>query len=249
VAFESVATALIGSPSIPYILLSVDTHLKERLVGAAVLVAVAVILIPEMLSGPSERKAEANGGERAAEEGGVRTYTIDLGDRARSGANEAAPPAAAVEETPAPLPEFAPEASVPVAATAPEPAPTPSPPAVAAVPEPRAEEPPVTVADAPQTSSPPPTPAQAPPATARSVGGQGQPWVVQIGSFANQATAEKLSQDLKRRGYASFVAPFKPGAQTLYRVRVGPMKERADADAVAQKLKREGAAATVVAYR
>jgi cell division septation protein DedD len=70
---------------------------------------------------------------------------------------------------------------------------------------------------------------------------------VQIGSFAKQTTADKLSQDLKRRGYASFVVPFKTGAQTLYRVRVGPMTERGEADAILQKLKREGTAATVVA--
>lgn len=221
-----------------------DTHLKERLVGAAVLVAVAVILIPEMLSGPSDRKA-VDGGERAAEEGGVRTYTIDLGDRARSGANDAAPSAdttaAAVEETPAPPPEIVPEASVPVAA--PEKQPAVNSKASVAAAEPREDVQPASEAKASQASSAPPATAQAP----RTAGGQSQPWVVQIGSFANQATADKLSQDLKRRGYASFVVPFKPGAQTLYRVRIGPMKARGDADAVVQKLKREGTAATIVA--
>ncbi len=239
-AFEPVDVRLIVST---YILAPVDTHLKERLVGAAVLVAVAVILIPEMLSGPSDRKVEGSGGERAAEEGGVRTYTIDLGDRARSGANEAGvsaeATAATVEQTPAPPPEIVPEARAPVAAPVPEKKPVMTGPAVAAAPEPRPEERPVSAVKAPQTSSPPPAPA-------RSSGGQAQPWVVQIGSFAKQATAEKLSQDLKQRGYASFVVPFKPGAQTLYRVRVGPMKARGDADAIVQKLKREGTAATVV---
>ena len=225
-----------------------DTHLKERLVGAAVLVAVAVILIPEMLSGPSDRKA-VDGGERAAEEGGVRTYTIDLGDRARSGANDAAPSAdttsAAVEETPAPPPEIVPEASVPVAV--PEKQQAVNTQAGAATPESRAEEQPASVAKASQAaSSLPPAPVQGT-QTARPAGGRDQPWAVQIGSFANQATADKLSQDLKRRGYASFVVPFKPGAQTLYRVRVGPMKARGDADAIVQKLKREGTTATVVA--
>lgn len=226
-----------------------DTHLKERLVGAAVLVAAAVILIPEMLSGPSEREANGSGGERAAEEGGVRTYTIDLGDRARSGANGAATPAentaVVVEETPAPPPEIVPEASVPVAV--PERQQAANTKAGVAAPEPRALEPPASVAKASPASSPSLAPAQAAPASARSTGGEKQPWVVQVGSFANQATAERLSQDLERRGYASFVVPFKPAAQTLYRVRVGPMKARGDADAVVQKLKREGTAATVVA--
>jgi DedD protein len=226
----------------------VDTHLKERLVGAAVLVAVAVILIPEMLSGPSDRAADG-AGERAAEEGGVRTYTIDLGDRARSGANDAVPPAettaAAVEETPARPPEIVPEASVPVAV--PENQQAVNTQARAGAPEPRADVQPASEAKAAQAASAPTAPAQSAQAVARPAGGQSQPWVVQIGSFANQATADKLSQDLKRRGYASFVVPFKPGAQTLYRVRIGPMKARSDADAVVQKLKREGTAATIVA--
>jgi len=228
----------------------VDTHLKERLVGAAVLVAVAVILIPELLSGPSDRKADAAGGDRVAEEGGVRTYTIDLGQRARSGANEAVPTevvVAAVEETPAPPPEVPPEASLLVAAPAPEQQSVAKSPAAGVVPEPPPVERPVAVAKAQQASPPPTVGGQETPVTARSSGVQNQPWVVQVGSFAKQATADKLSQDLKRRGYASFVVPFKPGAQTLYRVRVGPMRERGEADAIVQKLKREGTAAKVVA--
>jgi DedD protein len=226
----------------------VDTHLKERLVGAAVLVAVAVILIPEMLSGPSGRDAAPAGAARTAEEGGVRTYTIDLGERARSGANEPVPSeagtTAAIEETPAPPPEDEQQPSVPVVA----PAATESVanvPVVVASTEPTPAERPVAAVKAPPASTPAPAPEAA--ATVRSSDGQKLPWVVQIGSFARQDTADRLSQDLKRRGYASFVVPFKPGAQTLYRVRVGPMRERSEADAIVQKLKREGTAATVVA--
>lgn len=223
-----------------------DTHLKERLVGAAVLVAAAVILIPEMLSGPSDRKTEGAEGERAAQDGGVKTYTIDLGARARSGANEAVPAEAGpadVAETAAPPPETPPEE---IAPAAPEPdrelvakAPPAAPP-----PDPQPVDKPATTKAA--QAAPSPAPAPEAPAASRPAG-QAQPWVVQVGSFARQATADKLSQDLKRRGYASFVVPFKTGAQTLYRVRVGPMKERGEADAIAQKLKRDGTAATVVA--
>jgi DedD protein len=221
----------------------VDTHLKERLVGAAVLVAAAVILIPEMLSGPSGRDAAPAGGTRTAEEGGVRTYTIDLGERARSGANEPAPAEAgtvtAVEETRAPPPEVEQERSVPAVTES-----VVSAPAAGAMQQSAPAEQPVAVAKAPPPSTPPPA-AEAP--ASRPSGEKNLPWVVQIGSFARQATADTLSQDLKRRGYASFVVPFKPGAQTLYRVRVGPMRERSEADAIVQKLKREGTAATVVA--
>jgi DedD protein len=229
-----------------YILGTVDTHLKERLVGAAVLVAAAVILIPEMLSGPSARSPEP--AERSTEEDGVKTYTIDLGARARSGASEAA-----TAEDATPVSETAPP---PLQAAAdPGEQPVPSVPETApAVPEPAAPAPESAPAVRPVTGTAPAQVANNSPsippgeaAPARVTGNRGLPWVVQVGSFAKQETADKLGQELKRRGYAGFVVPFKNGTQTLYRVRVGPMQERSEAESVMQKLKREGTAATVVA--
>lgn len=88
----------------------VERHVKERLVGAAVLVAAAVILIPELLSGP--RHATTAAAPVRVGEAPIKTYTIDL-NRPR-----AAP--AAVEESAPP-----PEASEPVAADEISPAPTP----------------------------------------------------------------------------------------------------------------------------
>ena len=52
-----------------------ERPVKERLVGAAVLMAAAVILIPEMLSGPDRGATEKS---PEAGEGAVKTYTIDL---------------------------------------------------------------------------------------------------------------------------------------------------------------------------
>ncbi len=214
----------------------VDTHLKERLVGAAVLVAVAVILIPEMLSGPAERQAPALSADRVADDGGVRTYTIDLGTRARSGAETPVVPSAEVV-TPAPPPETIEEAeSAPAATVAESPPPAESRPPTEAAPIP------APVAAAPAA----PTVREAPPAPVRQDSGAKRPWAVQVGSFASQATADRLGQDLRKRGYESFVVPFKTGSQTLYRVRVGPMEDRTAADAAVQKLKREGTSATVV---
>ena len=50
---------------------------KERLVGAAVLMAAAVILIPEMLSGP-DRTSESEPAAQARSDAPIKTYTIDL---------------------------------------------------------------------------------------------------------------------------------------------------------------------------
>ena len=71
--------------------------MKERLVGAAVLMAAAVILIPEMLSGPSRDLPPKQAG---AEAGPIKTYTIDLTQP------PTAPPAVVAEQTDrAPPPE------------------------------------------------------------------------------------------------------------------------------------------------
>jgi len=64
------------------------------LVGAAVLVAAGIVLIPEMLSGPRDRVAEADGApHRAAEaEGALKSYKIDLTRRGAAAGNAVASP-------------------------------------------------------------------------------------------------------------------------------------------------------------
>lgn len=51
-----------------------ETAVKERLVGAVVLVGLIVALVPEMLSGPRRNGT----GHSASTNGAVRTFTIDL---------------------------------------------------------------------------------------------------------------------------------------------------------------------------
>lgn len=207
-----------------------DTHLKERLVGAAVLVAAAVLLIPEMLSGPGETAAPVADADRPASDSGVRTFTIDLANRGQASAPAPDEPVATVVETPAPPPE---EVAEPAEEIAPAPLVSERPPTVS---EPAPSPPPVVAPVEP--------PRQV--ATPASPPDRNLPWVVQVGSFASQATADRLSAELKQKGYASFVVPFKTATQTLYRVRIGPMQDRGAADAAVQKLKREGTAAAVV---
>lgn len=57
-----------------------ETAVKERLVGAVVLVGLIVALVPEMLSGPRREATPA----RPSADGTVRTYTIDLAPPASS---------------------------------------------------------------------------------------------------------------------------------------------------------------------
>jgi DedD protein len=234
----------------------VERAVKERLVGAAVLMAVAIILIPEMLSGPDREpvsNAPANAGEAP-----IKTYTIDLNQGPGS------PPApelpSGTDDTRAPPPEEPattgssptdtsegganqgmPESTPPAAAPGPNPsvaatdpsgsAPTTSSPAV---------EPP-----APAVSDP--APAAPPLASTRSAPKSGA-WAVQLGSFSKQATAERLARDLSGQGQDAFVMPVKSGSGTLYRVRIGPMKDRASAEATLRKVKATMPGAAIVPH-
>jgi DedD protein len=203
-----------------------DEQLKTRLIGAVVLVVIAVLLIPELLSG---RKAETVLPADGAAERGTRTYTIDLGGRAL-------PATASGDVTPQPVARPAPPPpALPVPSGPPQPAvsaPAKEAPATTE-PAPKAA-PPAAVQTAPPPVNPPATPAK---------GG----WTVQVGAFGTAATARKMASDLNSAGFKAYVSPLSRGGKTLYRVRVGHAADRPDADQLAAKLKGRGLPATVVA--
>jgi DedD protein len=218
-----------------------DQGLKERLVGAAVLIAIAVWLIPWVLDGP-ETPLESGGSSLqlpAAEEPmPMRTQTLRLG------AEPDAAPATAVAPPPAVEPD-------PVAAAEPPPAddtavlaanPSSEAPVVAAVrPEPEPERAaPAAAAPAPAATPPKPAPSAA----------SGGDWTVQLGSFGEEANARRVAQRAGTFGHKAEVSPIRSNGRTLYRVRVTPARSRAEADAAASALKAHGIAdARVVSAR
>ncbi len=217
---------------------------KERLVGAAVLMAAAIILIPEMLSGP-DRNSESEPAAQARSDAPIKTYTIDLSqspstqptpsvvdNRAPPPEEPAAPANAQPTKKPTELPSGAqpagddqakPEAPQPTASTAPI-APVTTAPVV--VEQPTAP---------PARTTPPPLASD----TSAPTSGR---WAVQIGSYAREATAERIAKQLRDQGQRAFVMPVKSGGATLYRVRIGPMKDRASAEAALRDVKSAGAA-------
>lgn len=246
-----------------------ERPLKERLIGAAVLVAAAIILIPEMLSGPDRDaatapaehgRAGASGtaarGEPAGESNNapIKTYTIDLsqspGTSVEGTVEERAPPPdESVQSTPtasAPAPTSDTQAN-------PEPAEQSTPAAAepessddetatvrGAVPDAVVEPP---TQRAPAAASSPARPLASVPAAPTSSG-----WAVQLGSFSKQSTAERLAQEMRAQGHGAFVMPVKSGAATLYRVRIGPMKDRASAEAALRSVKSKAPGAALVAH-
>jgi cell division septation protein DedD len=192
--------------------------LKERLMGAAILVVVVVLLVPEMFRGRPAGGAEY--GVAGTEGAPVRTYNIDLRDSpaalppavaaqpAGSGASAAREAAGAGTPTPNAAPSAAPIAPVTAPVTAP--------------------------ADAPAIEAPAPAPAAVPRPTAGSASG----WTVQVGSFTRRDFAERMVKQVRSRGFA--VQAVGPDDRGLYRVRSAPMAERAAALALKQKMQARG---------
>ncbi len=77
-----------------------DDALKARLIGATVLVALAVLLIPELLSGRKQESPAA--APEVATARGTRTFTIELAGGAAG--RDRQRDAAAVRNTPLPAP-------------------------------------------------------------------------------------------------------------------------------------------------
>ena len=221
-----------------------EESLKARLIGA-----LAVLLIPELLSG---RKAAGPVAEEGTGPRGTRTFTIELGQApgqaTRSPTTTSAPVPSATPANPLPAPPVTdpgaeppagqPAVTVAEAAQTPEPEPTAAPAAATAAKPVQSAPPSVeTAPDAAARSEPKPPPAQSAPS-----GG----WAVQVGAFGSADTARKLVQDLSGAGYRAFVSPVNRGGKTLYRVRVGPADDRAGAEQLVPRLKARGLPATVV---
>lgn len=94
--------------------------MKERLTGAIILVALIVVLVPELLSGPIRPAARAPGPASSAEEPPLRSYTINLADESHGDSSSLQMQPASTP--PAPAPAVEPAAPPGPLASAPAPA-------------------------------------------------------------------------------------------------------------------------------
>jgi len=212
-----------------------DDALRQRLVGAAVIIALAVIFVPMLLDSPeeSQRTQQVDLGIPPRSEPGVETRRLPL-DPAMSA------PQASAESAAADAPEDIAE-------------PVPGDGGIAALDTPAATPPKsaaTAVASAPPASVPPSTPPKPEPAAASlpqpAAGGR---FVAQFGSYAERANAEALVRDLSKAGVAATLESI-PGTsgRTLSRVRSKPYATRAEADAARLGAQRQiaGLASSVV---
>jgi len=231
-----------------------EARAKQRLTGAIILVALFVLLVPELLTGPRDSRPPT---ETQSDEG-LHRYTIDLD--AQSGAKAAAPPtpnqpAVALPAVPAasnsalatPGEAASPEATTP---TTPAPAipmttnPMMTAPAPRNVAAPAAATAPVLSHGTapPRTESVPTAIAETSP---KGPAGQGS-FAVQLGTFGKRENADRLVRDMTGKGFTAFVVPTNTNGHELFRVRVGPARDRAAAEALAARLKRAGQSGSIV---
>ena len=197
-----------------------ERALKERIIGAVVLVILAVLVVPVFLDGPPEEGEIVSERVLLPGQEAQKTQTVVL-ERDRT---EPVPAAAQTEPEPEPEAEVSkPEPEPAVSKTQPEP--------VVSKPEPE-----------PVESKPAPTPSQ--PAAASATG----MWAVQLGSFSNKENAEKLASELRKQGYAAFLSQVETSSGVMHRVRIGPQKDRESAEAMAARLSKVGHTGKVVPH-
>ncbi len=209
-----------------------DRRVKERLVGATILVVLIVLIVPELLSGP---KRSAPPPLTAGLPAPTRNVSVDLATNKAMPAPQGEDTASAAgAQTPRPTTPSAPSTN----AAAPG-----SDGAVAARPVPE-ETPPAAVPPLETSPSPPKSSMGA--ATDFASSQSHHAWAVQLGSFASRTNADKLARQLKARGSSVYVISNGAGPSLRYRVRIGPLPDRGAAERAVIKLKAAGHAATIV---
>ncbi|WP_353188888.1 SPOR domain-containing protein [Pseudomonas sp.] len=200
-----------------------DKAYKQRMVGALVLVALAVIFLPMLFSRQDEQRQVTVEAPAAPQPSAMPQVQIDP---------VAVPEPQALQQEPVPTDEEVAEEAVPAAPAAPA-APAPTIPAQIARP-----------ATPPPVAKPIPAPAQpitsatSKPDTTQSrvdANGLSVSWSVQLASLSSRASAESLQKNLRSQGYNAYIR----SADGKNRVFVGPLIERAEADRLRDLLSRQ----------
>ena len=223
-----------------------DRNVKERLVGATILLVLLVLIVPELLSGPKIPVAKIRTLPASGATESIRNVTVDLTTRKATAADIDTAAAGSAPGSGAGLPD-ADSASVAPADSA-----TGSPataPAVA-----RAAAPTITTLKAQQQSDAPlvdteaPPPKYSGPSKVVAAHAASHPyWAVQLGSFASRINAESLVRQLKAHEVPAYVLSSGKGTKLRFKVRIGPLADRAAAERLRLKLAKDGHAGRLVA--
>lgn len=197
-----------------------ERPLKERIIGAAILVLFVVLVVPIFLDGPPDNAEIVSERVMLPGQEDQKTQTVVL-DRNRTDPVPLASSAEPAQATPKPAEQKA---------------------------QKTVEKPPVLekkTEPTPKAGTPKAKIEQRPPPPATSTTGM---WAVQLGSFSNKENAEKLAADLRKQGYAAFLSQLVTDSGPLHRVRIGPQKDRESAEAMAGRLLKVGHKGQVVPH-
>ncbi|MHA3736888.1 SPOR domain-containing protein [Pseudomonas sp. Eth.TT006] len=200
-----------------------DKAYKQRMVGALVLVALAVIFLPMLFSRQDEQRQVTVEAPAAPQAPAMAQVQLDP---------VAVPEPQTLPQEPVPSDDEVAEQSAPSTPIAPTPAPAPAP-----VAKP--------VAPAPVVAAKPTTPPAQPIAAAPTIpdttqsrvdaNGLSVSWSVQLASLSSREGAESLQKNLRSQGYNAYIR----SADGKNRVFVGPLIERAEADRLRDVLSRQ----------
>jgi DedD protein len=203
-----------------------DKVVKQRMVGALVLVALAVIFLPMLFSREDEMRqvrVEAPEAPAAPTLPQVQVEPVQVPEP------QVLPEEPLiVEQSTAPL--QAPSTPItPAPSATPAPTPAPAAPAVAAKP--------ATPAPAKVEVKPAATVAAAVKPAAGKIDANGLPvsWSIQMASLSNRASADNLQKTLRSQGYNAYIR----SAEGMNRVYVGPLIERAEAERLRDVINRQ----------
>ncbi|PYC11617.1 SPOR domain-containing protein [Pseudomonas mosselii] len=205
-----------------------DKGMKQRMVGALVLVALAVIFLPMLFTREDElRQVRVEAPEAPAVPSlpQVQVEPVQVPEPQPLPEQSEQPPVVVDEST---APVTAPSQPIaPVATVAPPVQPKPQTP----VPTP-----PVAKVEARPVPAPSVAPA-AKPAAPSKIDANGLPvsWSIQLASLSNRAGAENLQKTLRSQGYNAYIR----SADGMNRVFVGPLIERAEAERLRDVINRQ----------
>lgn len=231
--------------------------LKQRIIGALVLICLAIIFVPMLFDEPHDKQTTKT--IEIPNKPPYPVMTIEqpkkpttqapaAGDNSMSaaqGSNPTSAPAtsgtvgdqSADTANTAPVQDSGNAASTPSVApstgtstattTPPETAPAPQP---TSKPQPEPAQPATPKAATPQTST---ASSDEKPEFSQSLKGA---WIVQLGSFGSTKNAEHLRDSVRSKGYPAYLQTAHAGGKTLTRVFSGPFVQKTDAEAAKSKL-------------
>ncbi|CAH0245970.1 Cell division protein FtsN [Pseudomonas sp. Bi70] len=194
-----------------------DSATKQRIVGALVLVALAVIFLPMLLSRPDE----------------LRHVVVD----APSIPAKPVTPEIEMQPVIVPDPQELPQEPVPVDSSPSDQAQPPVEQPIVELPasEPPASTPPPAAQPTPSKPADVTPPPQKAPAERLDVNSLPVSWSVQLASLSSRPGAETLQKTLRAQGYNAYIRT----ADGMNRVFVGPLVERVEADRLRDQLNRQ----------